>query len=455
MEGSNQKITGYIKIIKPTESVLLTGGNSLSLSRRRDEIVLDLTIRDKKNHYFYDDYNSKYFMPEPCTPCLDGRGIDQCCGQDLCDIDSGPITINSPPVRTPIFLPPPIIPPPLPPIPRPPVIPIPGFEDEGEQEEEEDTCPSNITRYGRLGDSCSEECCFCGNVEHCIEITSYKSGFIVRQCAPPESQLPDSCAGFNGCTCPTCDCDCDNDYNPNEYCYCPCSIPRREPSVEFKTCETKTVRACWSPSDGLEDDGRMKFTASDGTTAFLDFETSSFIPGNLGSGLQHTENITSEDPEVPGAFDSCPQDQASSISYGGIPCLLGCGYGEGFICEPLEDLLPETTTNGCQSGSTTYYQYACYGILTCPQGTHFSECIKVPRITYSWSKIELRDEGFGGKYNIPTPVPIGLPFGGPKYSPATDCQTRTSSSCGQESDGGLPEDYQTDFGGTLYPPSAG
>ncbi len=196
----------------------------------------------------------------------------------------------------------------------------------------------------------------------------------------------------------------------------------------------------------------MKFTSSDGTTAFLDFETSSFIPGNLGSGLQHTENITSEDPKVPGTFDSCPQDEASSISYGGIPCLLGCGYGEGFSCEPLQDLSPETNTNGCQNGSTTYYQYACYGILTCPQGTHFSECVKVPRITFSWKKTELRyDDGS----DIPTPTPIGLPYGGPEYSPATDCQTRTSSSCGQESDGGLPEDYQTDFGGKLYQPTAG
>lgn len=447
MEGSNQKITGYIKIIKPTESVLLTGGNPLSLSRRRDEIVLDLTIRDKKNHYFYDDYNSKYFMPEPCTPCLDGRGIDQCCGQDLCDIDSGPITINSPPVRTPIFLPPPIIPPPLPPIPRPPVIPIPGFEDEDEQDQE-DNCPVGVSRYGRVGDECSEECCFCGNIQHCIEINSYKSGFIVRPCVPNNFEFTEPCLNFDGCICPYC-CDC-SDVSPGDYCYCPCTqVPRRTPRAEFKVCQTKTVRACWTPGDGLEDNGRMKFSASDGTTAFLDFESGSFIPGNLGSGLEHTENITSEDPLYPGSFDSCPQDAAPQFG----PCLAACGYGEGFICEPLEQLQPEINRNGCQSGTTTYYQYACYGMLTCPLGTHFSTCVRVPRISFSWKTIELRDEGFGGEYNIPTPVPIGLPFGGPGYSPATDCLTRTSSSCGQESDGSLPEDYRTNFGGILYPPS--
>jgi len=90
MAGSNQKITGYLKVISPTDSTLITGGpsvNLLRLSRRRDEIVLDLTLRDKKNHYFYDDHNAKFFMSEPCPPCPDGREIEQGCGQDLCDVD--------------------------------------------------------------------------------------------------------------------------------------------------------------------------------------------------------------------------------------------------------------------------------------------------------------------------------------------------------------------------------
>ena len=465
MKGSNQKITGYLKIISPTDSTLITGGESINLvrlSRRRDEIVLDLTLRDKKNHYFYDDANTKFSLPEPCPPCLDGRTIEQGCGQDLCDGAGGILGGGGTPPVTNIrnpggrgsgggggggFIVPTLIPPIIPPRPRPPE------EEEEEEEEEQVGCPSNVTRYGRVGDSCSEECCLCGDVQHCIEITSYNSGFIVRQCAPIEAlediQQTTGCAGFGFCSCP--DCGCDGSDQPGGPCYCRRFLPRRSPSVEFKTCDTKTVRACWNTNDGLEENGRMKFSASDGTTAFLDFETGSFIPGDLGSGLQHNQNAESEDPLYPGVFDSCPQDSASSST-----CLLACGYGDtqpGYNCEPREILPPEVNRNGCQNGSTTYYQYACYGILTCPAGTHFSECVKVPRITFSWKKIELQYDDGGRRSDIPTPTPIGLPYGGPEYSPATDCQTRTASSCGQESDGSLPEDYQTNWGGTLYPPA--
>jgi len=462
MAGSNQKITGYLKVISPTDSTLITGGpsvNLLRLSRRRDEIVLDLTLRDKKNHYFYDDHNAKFFMSEPCPPCPDGREIEQGCGQDLCDVDPfnpigggiGVVTNVSNPGGEDSgggggggFRSPPIFQPPVPPRPRPP-------EEEEEEEAPEEGCPEGVTRYGRVGDACSEECCFCGDVQHCVEITSYKSGFVVRQCSKEGFDPDGPCAFFDRCVCPICDCTgaaCD-DVELGDYCYCPCQLTRQQPSVNFEVCETKTVKACWSPGDGLEDNGRMKFSSSDGTTAFLDFETGSFIPGNLGSGLQHSEDNTVEDPDEPGQFDNCPQDQAPIFG----PCLLGCGYGEGLDCEPEEVLPPEGNRGGCQSGSTTYYTYACYGILTCPQGTHQSSCARVPRITFSWYKVELGNPS--GEYGIPEPQPIGLPSGGPLYSPATDCQTRTSSSCDQQSDGALPPDYQTDFGGILYPPPLG
>ena len=64
MNGSNQKITGYIKVIEPTANNLMSDVDRkvLRITRRRDEIVLDLTVRDKKQHYFYDDYNAKFFM---------------------------------------------------------------------------------------------------------------------------------------------------------------------------------------------------------------------------------------------------------------------------------------------------------------------------------------------------------------------------------------------------------
>ena len=98
MNGSNQKITGYIKVIEPTANNLMSDVDRkvLRITRRRDEIVLDLTVRDKKQHYFYDDYNAKFFMPEPCfNDC--GRDIDRICGQDPCDLQFGIVTNVSQP----------------------------------------------------------------------------------------------------------------------------------------------------------------------------------------------------------------------------------------------------------------------------------------------------------------------------------------------------------------------
>ena len=325
-----------------------------------------------------------FFYQNHVPPCLDGRTIEQGCGQDLCDGVGGILGGGGTPPVTNITNPggrgsgggggggfnvPTLIPPIIPPRPRPP-------EEEDEEEAPEEGCPVGITRYGRVGDACSEECCFCGDIQHCIEITSYKSGFVVRQCSQEGFDPNGPCANFDRCVCPVCECTNCDDVELGDYCYCPCQLPRQQPSVNFETCETKTVRACWSPGDGLEEDGRMKFSSSDGSTAFLDFETGSFVPGDLGTGLEHSENNTVEDPDEPGQFDNCPQDQAPIFG----PCLLGCGYGEGFECEANEVIPPEVNRNGCQDGSTTYYQYACYGILTCPQGTHFSECVRVPRI---------------------------------------------------------------------------
>ena len=96
--GSNQKITGYIKVSEPTVHNLMSDVDRrvLRITKRKDEIVLDLTVRDKKSHYYYDDYNSKFFMPEPCfnDSC---RDIERLCGQDICDLQYGIVSnINSP-----------------------------------------------------------------------------------------------------------------------------------------------------------------------------------------------------------------------------------------------------------------------------------------------------------------------------------------------------------------------
>ena len=58
MNGSNQKITGYIKVIEPTANNLMSDVDRkvIRITQRRDEVVLDLTVRDKKQHYFYDVY---------------------------------------------------------------------------------------------------------------------------------------------------------------------------------------------------------------------------------------------------------------------------------------------------------------------------------------------------------------------------------------------------------------
>ena len=488
MEGSNQKITGYIKIIEPTVNNLMSDVDRkvLRISRRRDEIVLDLTLRDKKQHYYYDDYNSKFFMPEPCfnDRC---RDIERLCGQDLCEPELGVVTnINppliDPPIRARTF----------------------GKTEAGTTEGDEGIvfitpgcppnqdfnivsgkcepvgCPPGYEVFGRAEDNCRGQCCICGDVAHCMYITSFKSGYVVRQCAPAEAVAEirelEGCANFGAdCTCPKCG-ECEGSSEPGGPCYCIDQLPRQSPSVEFEICDVKTVIACWKPGDGLVD-GTMKFISQDGTEAFLDFENNVWKPGYLGEDLRHVQSIELEDPDVPGAYDDCPQ----------TTCLLACGYGdtqEGFICEPREDLVPEVVREGCSTGQSVYYQYNCYGVLTCPQGSHYSECRKVPRLVFSWHPIEVAPincdgsstpDGasipFGNNGNgypgsiagdcgwdaVPQGVNGDATIGGPRHSAAEGCNAREASEdCGElDADGSLPEEYQENWGGTLYPQSSG
>ena len=487
MNGSNQKITGYIKVIEPTANNLMSDVDRkvIRITQRRDEVVLDLTVRDKKQHYFYDDYNAKFFMPEPCfNDC--GRDIDRICGQDPCDLQFGIVTnVNqSEPDDRQVFPPTPtsggtrpggsdfgfefgFITPGCPP----------GHIDDPENPGSciKEGCPVGFSVFGRAEDNCRGQCCICGDVAHCIEISSFKSGYVVRQCTPAPYEPPPGCIDPNyACNCPSCDCEDCSDVEPGDACYCKCQQPRTKPSVDFEICDVKTVIACWRPGDGLVD-GTMKFVSEDGTTAYLDFEKGIFKPGEIGSGLSHEENVEVEDPDVPGSFDSCPQDTAPIFA----PCLLGCGYGEGLSCEPNADLVPEVITEGCARGQSVYYQYNCYGILTCPQGTHYTTCTKVPRLVFSWYPIEVEPINCDGssspdgsattfnKNGYPgsiagdcgwQPVPGDQPpLGGPRHSPAEGCNAREASDdCGQlDGDGALPEGYQTNWGGTLYPPTSG
>ena len=120
-------------------------------------------------------------------------------------------------------------------------------------------------------DNCRGQCCICGDVAHCIEISSFKSGYVVRQCTPAPYEPPPGCIDPNyACNCPSCDCEDCSDVEPGDYCYCKCQQPRTKPSVEFEICDVKTVIACWKPGDGLVD-GTMKFVSEDGTTALSRF----------------------------------------------------------------------------------------------------------------------------------------------------------------------------------------
>ena len=156
---------------------------------------------------------------------------------------------------------------------------------------------------------------------------------------------------------------------------------------------------------------------------------------------------------------------------------MGCGYGEGFSCEPNADLVPEIVSEGCSTGQSVYYEYNCYAIMTCPQGTHYTTCTKVPRLVFSFYPIEVvpincdgtsSPDGAATAFNkngYPGRIagecgwsPSGgenNPIGGPRHSPAEGCNAREASEdCGElNGDGSLPEDYQTNWGGTLYPPA--
>lgn len=102
--NTNQTITGYIKIIEKTQSIFVGGNKTSRIIKRRDEIVLDLTLRDAKFVYYYDDPNAKFFMPPPCfirdliPPNDCSATIELLCGQDVC-IPTGfgsPVTVGRP-----------------------------------------------------------------------------------------------------------------------------------------------------------------------------------------------------------------------------------------------------------------------------------------------------------------------------------------------------------------------
>ena len=488
LEGSNQNITGYIQISEKNENILMSDVDRkvLRLQKITDQVVVDLTLRDRKQHYFYDNKNTKFFMDKPCRFDCD-RTIDRPCGQDIFAPEftiGTTINVSSsgggggggggrPCVGVDCFPSPPCASddclPPLPclgldcfPTECPP-----GREpnEYGEcvqpPEDDEDRCPI-VSRYGVNADRCEEACCVCGNVAHCVLVSSFSSGFVVRQCAPASGWTPPfGCSNDTDCHCPTCgECEDCGGVGPNDPCYCKCARPRQELDIEFQVCDVKTVECCWYPGNGLEADGTMKFSSQDGTTAFLDFEKGIFKPGHLGEGLVNDQDIETEDPLAPGHFDRCPQDTYQQFA----PCVLACGYGdelEGYVCEPNDRLYPEIVNEGCSRGTSTYYQYNCYGVMTCPQGTHQTACTRVPRLVFSWYPILIHrtDDGVGfgdGELGFGVGRDFdSLPRGGPDHANASGCETRALHySCDElNGDGALPEEYQTNWGGTLYPPA--
>ena len=245
LEGSNQNITGYIQISEKNENILMSDVDRkvLRLQKITDQVVVDLTLRDRKQHYFYDNKNTKFFMGEPCRFDCD-RTIDQPCGQD---IDSRDFRIGSvlnvqprgsggggggppPCVGADCFPPPPCVgvdcfpPPPclgldcFPPVGCPPGR-EPNVYGECVQSESEDRCPI-VARYGHSADPCEEACCICGDIAHCLEVSSFSAGFVVRQCAPPEWVPPDYCGESLAirCNCPPCDCQDCTDVEEGDYC---------------------------------------------------------------------------------------------------------------------------------------------------------------------------------------------------------------------------------------------
>lgn len=443
MTSVPNKVLGYLKITGPVENTLIAGPRFGRLSKNRDEVLLEITKRDTKKIYYYDDPTAKYFMPEPCwrnkrLPATDcGREIEVICGEDTCVavFETGNVnnkyndlTPESPPTPPKV-----IIPPPKQQCPDGTVLPdefatlppdeylelcrgeeVINFCPDGSVPDPdtgcgdtEETCPEGYRKFGfNQGNPCHGNCCICGDVGHCIYVARVLAGFDSQGCYdrradtsdPNSEELPQGEAAWDDCLInpnPFCECPiCDENLNCNDPANCKkCNATRTQSEASFRVCCFKQILACYQPEENGENYSGMRFISEGGTEILLEANSANFVPISVGNDLEFTE----EELET---------------------CDCGKSFEDGFPCPvpPVEGDLCDIETDmyqgHCGRGYAYYPGIAYVASPSCPLGTYQVQQQVYPKLLFAWWKI--------GSVGAPNPgeelevLPVGEPpVGGP------------------------------------------
>lgn len=434
MTSVPNKVLGYLKITGPSDNTLLIGPRFGRLSKNRDEVLLEITKRDTKKLYYYDDPTAKYFMPEPCwrnkrIPATDcGREIEVACGEGTCVAVFGTVNNNPPSSGDdfPVFPPTPKVSasPPSQQCPDGTVLPVefnglPPTEYQALCNENisieigggggESVCPEGYQKFGfNQGNPCHGYCCICGDVGHCLYVARVLAGWDSQGCYDsredttdpdsPQTNRPweDQCELINPnpfCECPICDepTDCENPYSPD----CKkCNATRRYYESSFRVCAYKQVLACYQPEENGPDYQGMKFVTDGGTEILLEAVSGNFIPQSIGSDLE----FTPEELEEANCFRSFEE---------GFPCPVTPPQNTD-ACE----IEVEMQQGHCGQGYAYYPGVAWIADPVCPLGNFVVQQQVYPKLIFAWWKI--------GSVGNPNPgeeigvLPVGEPpVGGP------------------------------------------
>jgi len=447
MTSVPNKVLGYLKITGPVDNTLIMGPRFGRLSKNRDEVLLEITKRDTKKIYYYDDPTAKYFMPEPCwrnkrLPATDcGRQIEVVCGEDTCvavfetpninaDYNDGDITPSPPSPPRVTFTPPSqqcpdgtVLPVEYSNVPPDEYLSlcqgpdIPNFCPDGSVPDPDvgcggggsssPECPEGYRKFGfNQGNPCHGNCCICGDVGHCIYIGHVLAGYDTKGCFdrrtdqndPDSPELPQGEADWDDCPtnpdpfceCPICeeDLDCNNPVNCKK-----CNATRTQYESEFRVCCFKQILACYQPEENGDNYSGMRFVSEGGTEILLEANSANFQPVTLGNDL----NFTDEELEACGCIETFDSG-------------FGCPVppSEGDFCDVPVDI----KQGHCGKGYAFYPGLAYAADPVCPLGRVQIQQQVYPKLIFAWWRI--------GSVGGPNPgeeigvLPVGEPpVGGP------------------------------------------
>lgn len=496
MLTKNQEVKNIIKISSPGGfAVREDKTNNISITRVRDEIVLDIETKDIKPLYF-DQVSAKFFMTSPefhagifPLPCKFGdRKIDVLCGQDECALyvvgESQPIsvlppTISDPPPECP-FPPctpcpqqcedgscPPCDPPPLPcpcvpgsffpncpPNPCGAACPCPAggcppCDVDCECPDCASPCPNGgcppCTTDPPGCDPAGTECCMCDQGGMCMTVQINQYGYTTqgptcpRGANPGENEgdedVPVYDDGPTETVCPGSDCNCPCPSNENI-----CNRAAGAAISSLVQCKSTTRTFCNSSSN------TSTYTHPVGGSVILSSDTGLLDMSGLDMGptsLPENDTIIEGEP----GYNDVPCGSAD----GGAPCFCRCCVSEPCGSLPLcggcpsDAPEPPQQTSMCQnSGTSILYRKMCVspgmdfctivasgGDCTMNEG----QCAAVPVVIVSWYP-NINVTNVEDTNGIVTGFDIGLsgnPIGGPGALGAAGCNSGHGSSTATQS----------------------